>query len=52
MGDLLRQEVAQKGTGDAKWKMVNDLMNKGELVPEVSCLDGWMDREMEGWVSG
>ena len=35
MGDLLRQEVASKGAADAKWKMVNDLMSKGELVPEV-----------------
>lgn len=36
MGELLRQEVVKHGTANAKWKMVNDLMSKGELVPEVS----------------
>ena len=35
MGDLLREEVAMRGTADAKWKMVNELMSKGEMVPEV-----------------
>ncbi|XP_070176220.1 uncharacterized protein [Littorina saxatilis] len=34
MGELLRQEIAQRGAADAKWKMVGDLMSKGEMVPE------------------
>lgn len=42
MGDLLRQEVAKKGAADAKWKMVSDLMSKGEMVPEVG-LHGHVD---------
>lgn len=33
IGDLLRAEV-DKGEADEKWKMVSDLMSKGELVPE------------------
>ncbi|KAL8598216.1 hypothetical protein ACOMHN_043287 [Nucella lapillus] len=33
VGELLRGEVADKGTAEAKWNMVNDLMSKGEMAP-------------------
>ncbi|KAL8558593.1 hypothetical protein ACOMHN_046311 [Nucella lapillus] len=34
MGELLRQEVSHRGTANAKWKMVGDLMSDGEMVSE------------------
>jgi adenylate kinase len=37
MGDLLRTEVAQKGTAGDKWGMIGDLVSQGEMAPEVSC---------------
>lgn len=35
MGELLRAQASNESSGNAKWKMVNDLMSKGEMAPEV-----------------
>lgn len=35
MGDLLRAEVAKKGSAGAKWGMIGDLVSQGEMAPEV-----------------
>ncbi|KAK6195177.1 hypothetical protein SNE40_000655 [Patella caerulea] len=34
MGDLLRNQIGDKGTAEMKWGMVNDLISKGEMAPE------------------
>lgn len=34
MGDLLRAEVAKKGSAGAKWGMIGDLVSQGEMAPE------------------
>ncbi|XP_076455411.1 adenylate kinase isoenzyme 5-like [Babylonia areolata] len=34
VGELLREEVRDKGTASSKWKMVGDLMSDGEMAPE------------------
>lgn len=36
VGDLLRKEIADKGTAEDKWKMAGQLVQKGEMVPQVS----------------
>ncbi len=35
MGDLLRERIAQKGSGADQWEAVNSVVQKGELAPEV-----------------
>lgn len=35
MGDLLKTEVAKKGSVGAKWGMIGDLVSQGEMAPEV-----------------
>lgn len=34
MGDILRNEIAQKGKAEDKWSMIGDLVSKGEMAPE------------------
>nr|XP_022325280.1 adenylate kinase isoenzyme 5-like isoform X1 [Crassostrea virginica] len=34
MGDLLKSEIANKGTAGAKWGMIGDLVSQGEMAPE------------------
>ncbi|XP_025111640.1 uncharacterized protein LOC112574655 [Pomacea canaliculata] len=34
MGELLQAQASNESSGNAKWKMVNDLMSKGEMAPE------------------
>lgn len=34
MGDLLKTEVAKKGSVGAKWGMIGDLVSQGEMAPE------------------
>lgn len=36
MGDLIRHQIASRGTAEEKWDMVADLVSKGEMAPEVS----------------
>ena len=38
MGDLLRQNVLNKGSAGDKWNLVGDLMQHGEMAPEVIYL--------------
>ncbi|XP_074653919.1 adenylate kinase isoenzyme 5-like [Tubulanus polymorphus] len=33
MGEILRHEIAEKGTADDKWAMAGQLVQKGELAP-------------------
>lgn len=35
MGDILRTEIATKGTADKKWGLVSSLVQKGEMAPQV-----------------
>ena len=35
MGDILRHQVAKKGTADDKWNMVSQLVGDGNMAPEV-----------------
>ena len=35
MGDLLRQNIMKRGSVDAKWDMVSNLVQQGEMAPEV-----------------
>ena len=39
MGDLLKSEIANKGTAGAKWGMIGDLVSQGEMAPEVTTLN-------------
>ncbi|XP_046330687.2 uncharacterized protein LOC124114162 [Haliotis rufescens] len=39
MGDLIRKEVSERGSGEEKWKMVGDLMSRGEMVSEEDTCD-------------
>ncbi|XP_033731673.1 uncharacterized protein LOC117321300 isoform X2 [Pecten maximus] len=34
MGDLLRSQIADKGSAEDKWEMIGDLVNRGEMAPE------------------
>ncbi|XP_048773176.2 adenylate kinase isoenzyme 5-like [Ostrea edulis] len=34
MGDILRSEIATKGTADDKWNMIGSLVSKGEMAPQ------------------
>ena len=36
MGDIIRKEIASKGTVDQKWGMISTLVQQGEMAPEVS----------------
>lgn len=36
MGDILKAEIANKGTAGDKWGMIGDLVSQGEMAPEVS----------------
>lgn len=35
MGDILRSQIANEGTADAKWGMIGQLVQKGEMAPQV-----------------
>ncbi|XP_021354678.1 adenylate kinase isoenzyme 5-like isoform X3 [Mizuhopecten yessoensis] len=39
MGDLLRSEIADKGSAEDKWEMIGDLVNRGEMAPEDITAD-------------
>ncbi|XP_064649124.1 adenylate kinase isoenzyme 5-like isoform X2 [Lineus longissimus] len=39
MGDLLRQQVSEQGSSDAKWGMISDLLVKGDMAPEDVTID-------------
>ncbi|KAL5011338.1 hypothetical protein ScPMuIL_009889 [Solemya velum] len=39
VGDLLRKEIADKGTAEDKWKMAGQLVQKGEMVPQEMTTD-------------
>ena len=36
MGDLLRSEIMKRGTVDDKWNLMSNLVQEGEMAPEVS----------------
>lgn len=36
MGDILRSQIANKGTADDKWNMIGSLVSKGEMAPQVT----------------
>lgn len=36
MGDLLRDSILNYGTAEDKWSMVADIVQRGEMAPEVS----------------
>ena len=36
MGDILRSQIADKGTADDKWNMIGSLVSKGEMAPQVT----------------
>ena len=38
MGDLLRGNIFDKGSADAKWGAISDLVQQGEMAPEVSLM--------------
>ena len=38
MGDIIRTEIATKGSADEKWGMIGTLVQKGEMAPEVRFL--------------
>ena len=35
MGRLIKEEIKLRGDRHSKWKMIRDLLSKGEFVPEV-----------------
>ncbi|WAR31493.1 KAD5-like protein [Mya arenaria] len=39
IGDLLRQEISNKGTADEKWTMISSLVSKGEMAPEEETVE-------------
>ncbi|XP_062593112.1 adenylate kinase isoenzyme 5-like [Saccostrea cucullata] len=39
MGDILRSEIATKGTADDKWNMIGSLVSKGEMAPQEVTVD-------------
>lgn len=39
MGDLLRSQIADKGSAEDKWDMIGDLVNRGEMAPEDITAD-------------
>ncbi|KAL3872034.1 hypothetical protein ACJMK2_040003 [Sinanodonta woodiana] len=43
MGDILRAEIAKRGTADEKWEMLTDLISKGEMAPEDMLADVFME---------
>ncbi|XP_064616728.1 adenylate kinase isoenzyme 5-like isoform X2 [Liolophura sinensis] len=43
MGDLIRHQIASRGTAEAKWDMVADLVSKGEMAPEDITIELLID---------
>ncbi|CAH1785749.1 unnamed protein product, partial [Owenia fusiformis] len=39
MGDILREEIAQRGSAEEKWGMISDLVQKGDMAPEEITVD-------------
>lgn len=38
VGKLIKEEVSRRGDAHSNWKLTKDLLSRGEIAPEVSCL--------------